>query len=346
MDDGDKILDPVIGVNLADDSDNYKYFFVETFDLENFRPPKLSLTLSQQWCLGVTIFLAMVIGTYFKSILYTCIFESSRKPINILILTYSIICHGAQILGSLNYLLSIIYDDTIGTIVGRWYCGFWYRLLSFEICYMAAGNLGMALYRVLYIKHDQWVRYFVGEKLLLYIILVGGLAVTALMVTVQFNFEHRLKVVTDLCRAPSAIELRILTEYRISRGIEFATTSPFKFAIITMVLSMTIAQILCYVAIASYIYNHDNSATTRRILSAGVIRERNRTNAITLFGQLCTFLLQMVMYGIIFVIKASTNWRPQIVAAIIPIKIGFFAIISLVEIITSPSLKKRLPSLY
>ena len=142
------------------------------------------------------------------------------------------------------------------------------------------------------------IKYFLGEKLLLCIILFGGLVVTALMVTVQFNFEDRLRIVTNLCRAPSAIELRTLTEYQISRGIEFATTSPFKFAIITMVLSMTIAQILCYVAIASYIYNHDNSATTRRILSAGVIRERNRTNAITLFGQLCTFLLQMAMYGI------------------------------------------------
>ncbi len=98
MGDGDRTLDPMIAFNLPDDSDNDKYFFVETFDLESFTPPKLNLTLSQKWCLGVTIFLAMVTGTYFKSILYTCIFESSRKPINILILTYSIICHGTQIL--------------------------------------------------------------------------------------------------------------------------------------------------------------------------------------------------------------------------------------------------------
>jgi hypothetical protein len=49
----------------------------------------------------------------------------------------------------------------------------------FLVSYSSAGSFGMSLYRFLYVKEPNWVKYKVGEKTLLTAVALGGIAISS-----------------------------------------------------------------------------------------------------------------------------------------------------------------------
>ena len=87
-------------------------------------------------------------------------------------------------------------------------------------------------------------------------------------------------------------------------------------------------------------YKHDNNDRLRRLLEPKVIKGRNRKNAITFIGQFCSFVIEFI--GLLLLILAFTigpKWAPDLA---IEFRRFSFAIISMVEVLTSDELKKRL----
>ena len=96
-------------------------------------------------------------------------------------------------------------------------------------------------------------------------------------------------------------------------------------------------ELICYIAIFHYI-SHHNKNVASVVLSDKVIKQRNRTNAISFFGQFAAWIMK-VWYVIIFGILYAANIGGT-VREIIPLIKNFeFVLIPLVEIYTSAPIK-------
>ena len=104
--------------------------------------------------------------------------------------------------------------------VGQRLCFLFKISVQFEHYYSCVGSLGISIYRIIYIKHDDWVKYKIGEKTLLFIVLVGGLLLTSILTltTVMNDYE---KLIMENCHVPANRDLlMILDEYGRSGGFE------------------------------------------------------------------------------------------------------------------------------
>ena len=55
------------------------------------------------------------------------------------------------------------------------------------------GRVGITIFRILYIRHENGVKYIIGEKLILWIILRSGAAYTGLIMNIYMNEDNRDK---------------------------------------------------------------------------------------------------------------------------------------------------------
>ena len=84
-------------------------------------------------------------------------------------------------------------------------------------------------------------------------------------------------------------------------------------------------------------YQHDNDVRLQALLGSKVIRRRNQRNAITFFGQFCSFAfeigLNMVM---ISAVEGNASWD-----VVILFKMVAFTSMAIIEDLTNPSLRRR-----
>ena len=132
---------------------------------------------------------------------------------------------------------------------------------------------------------------------------------------------------------------QLLDEYEQSRGNAsiYAWFANVRIAVITVLLSMTITEITVYFVFFYHLYKHDNNERLVRLLEPKVIKLRNKTNAITFFGQFCSFVFE-VSFGIA-TICAQLGKAPWF--AMILLRVGCFTTMSVVEVVTSNPLRPR-----
>ena len=83
---------------------------------------------------------------------------------------------------------------------------------------------------------------------------------------------------------------------------------------------------------------HDNNERLRRLLEINVIKRRNRRNAITFFGQFCSFAFEFSFgIAILCAVKGHAPW-----IAVFILKALSFTSMSIVEVLTSSSLRPRI----
>ena len=84
-------------------------------------------------------------------------------------------------------------------------------------------------------------------------------------------------------------------------------------------------------------YQHDNDVRLQVLLGSKVIQRRNQRNAITFFGQFCSFAfeigLNMVM---ISAVEGNASWD-----VVILFKMVAFTSMAIIEDLTNPSLRRR-----
>jgi hypothetical protein len=111
-------------------------------------------------------------------------------------------------------------------------------------------------------------------------------------------------------------------------------------AIFMLLLMLNITEMLCYVILFCHIYNHDNTVGAL-VLRPDVIKMRNSRNAISLLGQLSTWLLEtsynLLMLYFIYLYRFDVN---QELASIF--KLSEFTLIPLAQVLCSPPLRNFL----
>jgi hypothetical protein len=92
----------------------------------------------------------------------------------------------------------------------------------------------------------------------------------------------------------------------------------------------------------------EQSASTERVsksLNETAIKNRRRTNAISFFGQFCTWVagILYILMALLFSIFAKTDHARELGAVF---RLSQFFIIPLIEILTSPPLKRYISSYF
>ena len=103
---------------------------------------------------------------------------------------------------------------------------------------------------------------------------------------------------------------------------------------------LTIIELCCYLAYFQYIYNHDNKVAAM-VISQTMIRIRNKTNAISMVGQVTSWVME-IWYAVL-IVMLSTFYDTDTLREIASLIKDFeFVFIPLVEVQTSSPIIKFL----
>ena len=316
-------------------------------------PDVLQRSKHLQWLTLLVTWVPVLIGTYFRYILYDYIFEQYKKKeltlVNKISLVISLTHHLQIIMVSLTTTLMILHGDNLSNVAGGyWFCTIFLHYNPYALCYQYVGSLGLSIYRILMIKYTYWAKDVIHNKLMCNLILYGGIFLTIIFTTI-FRSNDYTKLRQDSCNfVPKMALLQTLDEYEQSRGNLSIASYYFKGTIINGVfmLLMSIAEIITYVFFFRHMHKHDNNNTLRRLLEPRVIKARNRRNAITFFGQFCSFVFKFTVMVLLMLAYSVGTENQTLPTVAITYKRISFPLIAIIEVLTSNVLRKRLPNIY
>ena len=94
----------------------------------------------------------------------------------------------------------------------------------------------------------------------------------------------------------------------------------------------------CYVVFFTAIILHDNTLASA-VVKPGEIKQRNRVNAFTMFGQVVTWAMELSYVSVLLIIAAkSKSANSRELPALV--KLAEFSVIPVVQILTSAPLRK------
>ena len=305
-------------------------------------PDILTISRELQWYICCFCWFVISVGTYFRHILYKCLVDRYKKkdfkPIDLLTLILTVTHHLSIVCHAILITVMIVKEANAVDIVGQWYCELSRFLALFDMFYSTVGSLGLALYRLIYIRFHQFSMNG-GEKKSCYFILFSGLAVSAIFV-VLLEIDDYAKTRDENCiLIPKPLFLSILDEYEISRQ----NSSIYQYwidirAFLGFVgVCLNTTELIIYFNVFYILYKHDNNELLRRLLDPSVTTKRNRTNAITFFGQFCSFVVEI---SVIISVIISTKIHAWFM--VFALKYAGFAAMSIVEVMTSNALRSRL----
>ena len=151
--------------------------------------PLVNLPLHVKRILALALVLSLIVGSYYKSILYRYVFTTNRnnrgwmhRPINILIVSSAIIHHVTHVWTGTSLAMMLTMNTSVADAVSDWFCQLSYIVGLYGLMYLSVGSFGITLYRVIYIKRELWIKHVIGEKRLLGIILTLSVFLCGIMV--------------------------------------------------------------------------------------------------------------------------------------------------------------------
>ena len=337
-----------------DDFQNDYSTGIEVLEAKDVLQPNfLERPKTVQWSMVSVDWLLVCIATYFRLIVYEYLIQQYKKKelttVNKLNLVVILIQHLSRTSGVLVGTLLVLNGDSLKHAVGGdWLCFVYFHYVQFAFFYSFVGSLGISIYRILLIKQNYLLKNVIGENVMRNLILYGGILLVTVF-TILLNYHDYAKMFDDTCMIiPNLQVLLIFDEYEQSRGNSSIMLPYLKLIIVNCVILaiMTMSEILIYVIFFYHMYKHDNSDSLRRILEPKMIRSRNRKNAITFFGQFCSFVLELIgllLIGLGNTIGTHSNNLPLVAIAFRRVS---FPIISMVEVITSDVLRSRILKTY
>ena len=107
---------------------------------------------------------------------------------------------------------------------------------------------------------------------------------------------------------------------------------------LSLVAIFNLIEMVCYVVFFTVIIHHDNTLANG-VVKPGEIKQRNRVNAFTMFGQVVTWAMELsyVLVLLIFAGKRKSSNSRELPALL---KLAEFTVIPIVQILTSAPLRK------
>ena len=312
-------------------------------------PVVLKLDKHIQWVVCGICWAFVLIGTYFRYFLYSFLFESYKskesKPIDTLILVISLIQHINIVLFVIRLTLLFLNDVNLDQIGAQHFCMAHSLISQFDLCYSCIGSLGISVFRILYIKHDQWLKYDFGENKFMCITLLGGLSLATIFVT-SFNINDYSQIQQDTTMTFPQLRriMEWLEDYKESLGQDSTTLfwNGVGRVIFLILIAMILAEITTYCVYFHHIYKHDNNERLARLLEPAVIRKRNKRNAITFFGQFCSFVFEIGINICLVISTTAIGRNTALWGVFFIMKTACFPGMAMVEVLTSSNLRSRI----
>ena len=309
--------------------------------------PLLDLPKSIKIPFAILMAISLVIGSHFKLIVYKYVYATNKqnkgwkhRPINVLIITNAIVHHVTHVLLGGWQILVCILESPLGNYVGVDVC--WVVLVVgvFGVIHLTVGSFGIAIYRSLYIRRKYWVKYIIGERVLLFLILFLTTAMSGFLSFLYLVENNGHRTGYNMCTGLSAAQTEILIEYDNSRDVDMVTTSHLAKCAATICIAIQLIEFCAYLSFFYLRYKNDNG-NIAKIMKQEDVRKRNLKNAGTFLGQFYGFMVEYtfaVSILTIHIFYEHENYQ-HVRALLCMAKFIDFGLLSAVEVYTSPALK-------
>ena len=313
-------------------------------------------SVSAKIILTATTALFMLIGSVFKCIMYRYVSLTNKqnrgwmlRPINVLTITSAITHHITHVWTWFWFLVLLWYTGggTSSNIVipfansmGSHWCQIIKVVNSYGICYLSTGRLGIAIYRILYVKLEKWVKYVIGETFLLWMVLLLSVLVGVILVCMYHLESSSTRLFENTCYGMTIVQTQILIDYRRSTGEQLLTTSYLRQTAICVAIAFNLIEFSIYILFFYIRYTNDNKKSIKQLLTHDVIRERNIRNITTFLGQFYVFITEFIFLLLILLIRLIDDGQLTIFhRSVVFAKFMNFGLISVVEVISSPGVR-------
>ena len=179
-----------------------------------------SLPIAAFYSLIAILILSILSGSYFKLILYRVIYGEKFKdrPINPRVLQEAVIHHVTHGVYGPTLILSLCFDEPSEIIFGEIYCQVVLSAAVFGVVYLSIASFSIALFRLFYIRYNHWTKYIAGERRILVVLMIGGLAITLLVSFLYLVEPSTDRVLYNECIGRSRLALSVMSEMRRSQG--------------------------------------------------------------------------------------------------------------------------------
>ena len=295
-----------------------------------------------------SLFTSAIIGSYFKSAIYKYLYHGYKNkehtPINILILINTICQHLICLFVVSLVIVGLVFDITFSAYIDEVWCSLpWYAGI-FGGAYRTFGSLGIAIYRLLLIKRNDWVEN-IGKKRLVLIVAILGIVLSAGM-TIGFGTGNgpgsRKQVTWNWMVGRNEKFREIEHEYSLITGTVAPDREYLAQLCLLGPLLGVVAEFCCYMIFFKHLHSHDKGLFNRKVLREDEFKRRKQINCMTFSGQFYGFIIECFTYiGLMYTFQKGSDITFRLV---ITISVWIeFGIVSVVEVLTSQNLKAHLP---
>ena len=315
--------------------------------ISNEKIPLIGLPFHIKRILAIAMAVSLIVGSYYKSIMYCYVCTTNRKnrgwmhrPINILIVTSAVIHHLTHLWAGFCHGMILVMDISISDAVSDTFCKITYIVGVYGLMYLSVGSFGISLYRIIYIKREHWIKHVIGEKRLLGIILLFSLLFCGMMVYLDNIETHNERVFLNVCYGSSSSDTQIMIDYELSRGAELLTTTILRKITLIVLISLQAIELGIYVWFFNTRYKNDNGKI-KDLLTQENIKDRNIQNVTTFVGQFYGFIVEYAfLLAILIWTTLKNDGSDHLKAYFTVLKFIDFGLLSAVEFYSSPILKK------
>ena len=323
--------------------------FINQESIVEDEAPLFDLPVGIKFPFATIMFISLSIGSYFKFVLYRFMYSQKKdtinRPINVLTLTSAIIHHVTHFSIGTEHALVCIIDTPLVAYVGDTGCWMMVVFGVFGLVYLSVGSFGIAIYRTLYIRHNYLVKYVIGERTLLLIVLILSIGLSGsitLLYTIEDN-PHRTGI--NMCTGLSVTETELLMQYHNSIGNEQITTTHLGKLTTLSCITLQLIEFALYLSFFLHRYKNDNGSIAK-FMKQEDVRQRNAKNAGTFLGQFYGFIVEysfLVSILSIHIFYADVEYQ-HIRGLIVMAKFIDFGLLSAIEVYSSPVLKSFMNS--
>ena len=237
---------------------------------------------------------------------------------------------------------SIMMKQPLIHTIGNSAClGFSTNLMAHNYI-LILGGAGMAFYRLISYKmaHKMSIKDLqkLKNQVLWIELLIGALLVGLSAWAVSHtNFSGPL----EFCRGYTREMTTIISEYQGGQSISFG----IKIFYIIFGLSQLIIlfEFLCYAIIMISLYLHDRKLSKDKVIDSKVMKSRTKKNAITMTGQLLSFLMGLGYTLLLFILyKLERGWGIFQYGNMVILIILLWTANTVTQIWTSPEMRRFL----
>ena len=160
---------------------------------------------------------------------------------------------------------------------------------------MVTSSLGMAIYRLLcfhfLFKRELNTKKMVRNILIAQLVVSGSLMSSKAVGHRMFGWEKAIH--HQFCSDMGSEQVEALHDYNIK---DFNSTlyETLRFAPVVIGQTLVLVELLIYFWIIYHLWKHDKKNCEENIITKHMRKERNQKNVITLRGQVCTFVIEIV----------------------------------------------------